>query len=144
MELDQSTVIRADESADASRAGGRRKSLLITVPLVLLALVLGAAALVVSCSGDDTREPQTLVIEVPAGTAARQRAGEEIEIMPTDLELKVGDTIRIVNNDNIVRIVGPYTVGAGQTLRQTFTEPGTIVGTCSLSATGEVRITITA
>lgn len=143
METDQSTAIDSERQG-ASAGGGRRKSLLVTVPLVLLALVLGATALVVSCSGEEAREPQTIVFEVPKGTAQRQRAGEEIEIMPADLEMKVGDTIRIVNNDDIVQIVGPYTVGAGQTLRQTFTEPGTIVGTCSLSATGEVRINITA
>lgn len=128
----------------ASGGAGRSRSLVLVVAFVLLAMGLGATALVVSCSGDEAREPQTIVFEVPKGTAQRQRAGEEIEIMPADLEMKVGDTIRIVNNDDIVQIVGPYTVGAGQTLRQTFTEPGTIVGTCSLSATGEVRINITA
>lgn len=114
----------------------KRVALLVCLGMVV---VSGLAA----CSDDSSDEAETVVIEVPLGTAERQEAGEEIELMPSNLEMKVGDTLRVVNNDEAIQTVGPYTVAPGQTLRQTFTEPGEIVGLCSLSATGEVTITIT-
>ena len=114
----------------------KRIALLVCLSMIVLSGLAG-------CSDDSSDEAETVVIEVPLGTAERQEAGEEIELMPSNLEMKVGDTLRVVNNDEAVQTVGPYTVAPGQTLRQTFTEPGEIVGMCSLSATGEVTITIT-
>jgi hypothetical protein len=105
---------------------------LVAVPALLLVAVL------LLLPGDD--EPY--VIEVPLGTLAQIAAGEDVELMPTDLELAVGDTLEIRNLDIATHEVGPYLVGAGQTMRQTFTSPGVIEGVCTLNPSGQVRITI--
>jgi hypothetical protein len=105
---------------------------LVAVPVLLLVGVL-----LLRPSAD---EP--LVIEVPLGTLAQIAAGEDVELMPTDLEFAVGDTPEIRNLDIATHEVGPYLVGAGQTVRQTFTSPGVIEGVCSLNPSGQVRIVV--
>jgi plastocyanin len=110
----------------------RTISALIVVPGLLLTLVV---LLVVP-------GPERITVEVPAGTAARIEAGEEVEIMPQALEVSVGDTLEIRNLDAVAHEVGPYLVGAGETVRQTFTSPGTIEGICTLNPMGEVTIVV--
>jgi plastocyanin len=115
---------------------GRRRAwraviVLVSVPaLVLLVLSLRTPA------GEE------VVIEVPLGTSARITAGEDVVLLPGTLSVSVGDTLEIRNLDVTAHEVGPYQVAAGQTLRQTFTEPGTIHGTCSLNPMGEVTIEV--
>jgi plastocyanin len=104
--------------------------LLFLLVLALLALNLRAPA------GEE------VVIEVPLGTAARIAAGEDVVLLPGTLSVSVGDTLEIRNLDVTAHEVGPYQVAAGQTLRQTFTEPATIHGTCSLNPMGEVTIEV--
>jgi hypothetical protein len=130
-----------DEPAGRSRtAGGRVLIGALAASLVVVVVAVVGALLL---TGDDDAA-ETVTIVVPAGTAEQQAAGETIELMPSNLDLRVGDTLRITNDDTVVQTVGPYTVAPGQTLRQTFTEPGEITGICSLSESGEVTITITA
>lgn len=107
-----------------------------------VALLLALTALVVPACSDDTREAQTYLVEIPAGTAERQKAGEEMKLLPSTLTLQVGDTLKIDNQDAAYQTVGPYDVGPGQTLVQTFQEPGEIRGLCTLHPSGEVTIVI--
>lgn len=115
--------------------GGRKRGgplLLVAVPLLVLSAVLVLRSAPV----------ERMVIEVPLGTYERMAAGEQIELMPTDLELAVGDTLEIRNLDVATHEVGPYTVGAGQTLEQTFSRPAVIEGLCTLNPSGRVTITV--
>jgi plastocyanin len=114
-----------------SRRSWRASIVLLAVPaLVLLVLSLR------------TPPGEEVVIEVPLGTAARITAGEDVVLLPGTMSISVGDTLEIRNLDVTAHEVGPYQVAAGQTLRQTFTEPGTIHGTCSLNPMGEVTIEV--
>ena len=90
-----------------------------------------AAASLLAC-GDDP-PPQTVEIVVPAGTQERLFAGEEVVVMPARLELRVGDTLLIRNEDSVTQSVGPYLVQAGGEVRLTYGEPGTYEGYCPLS-----------
>lgn len=81
------------------------------VLLVAVALLLGACGSngpgSVAASNED-QAAQTYVI--PAGTFDRIKAGENIEIIPAELTLGVGDALRIENNDDEGGIVGPFYV----------------------------------
>jgi hypothetical protein len=114
----------------------RRTPLIIAIVVAAPALVLLIVALIGSLRSE------LIVVEVPAGTAERIEAGEFVELLPGTLEVSVGDTLEIRNLDAHAHEVGPYVVGAGQTLRQTFTSPGTIQGLCTLHPSGEITIVV--
>jgi len=118
----------------------------------LLALLLSAALLTSACGGD---ESDTVVVSdvdnvgefdhdylIPAGTSERVDAGEEVEIVPAELEVAVGDTIRIVNDDSEGHVVGVFYVGAGETLTQRFDSAGTLSGECSVHPSGSFTLRV--
>lgn len=79
---------------------------------------------------------------IPAGTGVRIDGGETIEILPGELEVRVGETIRIVNDDDRGHVVGVFYVGAGETLTQTFTAPGELEGECSVHPSGRFLVRV--
>ena len=85
---------------------------------------------------------QTIEIVVPSGTQAQMNSGEEIVLFPRRLEVAVGDRIIITNDDQASHQVGPYIVGPGQEVVQTFASPGVIEGICTLHPSGEVTIVV--
>jgi hypothetical protein len=79
---------------------------------------------------------------IPEGTAARINAGEKVEIVPAELTVSIGDTIRIVNDDIVDHIVGVFYVGAGETLTQRFQSAGVLEGECSIHPSGAFKLTV--
>ncbi len=79
---------------------------------------------------------------IPAGAGASIEAGEEINILPEVLEVRVGETIEIVNDDDQLHFVGPFTVGEGESLRQRFSESGESIGICSAHVLGSVKVVV--
>jgi len=79
---------------------------------------------------------------IPAGAGTALDAGTPLEILPAELDADVGETIQIVNEDDRGHLVGPWFVGAGETLRQTFQSPGEFIGECSVHPSGQIRVII--
>ena len=100
---------------------------------VLLLMVLPACG-----GGADTFE-----IVVPAGTQERILAGEVIDVMPNRIELRVGDTLLIRNEDSVTQSVGPYMVAAGREMTLTYGSVGRYEGYCPLSADETYEIIVT-
>jgi plastocyanin len=103
---------------------------------IALALTLAGSAVLGGCGGgDDTTSSSsseyTYDFTIPAGTGARVNQGEYIDLIPHLMIVSVGETIRIINEDDRTHDVGPYSVPAGQTLVQTFSTPGRYTGVCS-------------
>lgn len=86
--------------------------------------------------------PATVVVKVESGTAQRLDAGAELDLLPRTLNVAVGDRLEIVNRDVVTHQIGPYTVAAGQTLRQTFTSVGVLEGACTLHPSGSITIVV--
>lgn len=80
---------------------------------------------------------------IPAGTGYRIEAGERIDLIPARLDVKVGDLLRIVNQDDRGHQIGPFFVGPGETLTQRFSSPGRFGGACSIRSDGDVTIIVT-
>ena len=81
---------------------------------------------------------------IPVGAGEALDAGSPLEILPARLEATVGETIRIVNEDDRGHLVGPFFVPAQATLSQTFSSPGEFIGECTVHPSGEIRVIISA
>lgn len=98
-----------------------------------------AVTLATACGGDsraaksETRKGKTVELVVPDGTAARMKLGESVVVMPARLELRVGDTLLIRNEDSVDQSVGPYYVKAGGKISLTYGKAGRFEGYCPVS-----------
>ncbi len=107
--------------------------------LGLAALAIATALLLAVALRDGTEH----LIEVPAGYSVQLQSDPSTEpLIPAEFTVAVGDTIRIVNDDASVHQIGPYTVGPGDTVEQTFTSPGRIEGICTFHPDGEIAILV--
>lgn len=104
--------------------------------VVALGAALGGGAWLL-VSGDD---PPTGGVDhtfvVPLGTGAKLENGDRIEILPRDLEVRVGDRLVVINDDDRAHDVGPWTVGGQKTFTFTFTEVGRFDSRCTLHSGG--------
>jgi plastocyanin len=81
---------------------------------------------------------------IPEGTAARIAAGDDVEVMPPELDAKVGETIRIVNDDVKSHTIGSFYVLAGTTLTYRFSTTGVFQGECSTHTNNQFVLKVTA
>ena len=133
-------LTEADAGQDAAPAAARRARF-VWVPYLLAGIALVAGALVLAQVVDGPA-PEQIVITIPAGTGDRMAAGEEVNLLPTDLSFKLRDHLIVVNNDDQVHQVGPFTVAPGDRVDKEFSEAATIEGFCSLHPSGKITITI--
>lgn len=118
----------------------------------LAALVVVSAFGVVACSGDDDAGPGLSATEavgsatyeyvIPAGAGEALDQGEPLEILPGELVTTVGETIRIVNEDDRGHNVGPWFVGANETMNQEFTSAGEFEGVCTVHPSGQLILVV--
>jgi plastocyanin len=123
---------------------------------VIAALVAATVALVglTGCGGDASSDPATEAVDsvdaatyeyvIPLGAGEALDAGTPLEILPAELEVQVGETIRIVNHDDRGHSVGPFFVGAHETLTQQFSSPGEFEGICTVHPSGEFVLVVSA
>lgn len=79
---------------------------------------------------------------IPAGAYARTEAGEDLGIIPAEIEVHVGDRIRIVNEDETGQTIGPYYVGPQSTVEHVFREAGVMEGLCTAHPERSIRIVV--
>jgi hypothetical protein len=113
--------------------------------LAAAVLVPSLAMTAVACGGDSGAKPQRQVVEivVPAGTQDRLDRGELVDVMPAELNFRVGDVLRMRNDDSVDQYVGPYRVQAGTEFELTFGAPGRYGGLCNLAGGAGYKIVIT-
>lgn len=117
-------------------------------------LVAVCATVIASCSSDSDAGPgfgveagtETATYEytIPLGAGEALDAGAPLEVLPGTLEATVGETIEIVNLDDRGHNVGPWFVGANETIRQEFTSAGTFEGVCTVHPSGELVLRVEA
>ena len=126
-----------DSDTSAPRSGQPRAPLLVLVVGGLL--IVATAALVVQ-RYDARAGAVDHRFEIPAGTAARIDAGEQVAVVPSELYLSQGDTLTIDNDDDRAHEIGVLSVRTGETLSYTFPSKGTFIGACTLHSGGGVTI----
>jgi hypothetical protein len=107
---------------------------------VLLFLVIGvvAAAVISEVSfrlqGDNTsRDPQTIQLVIPAGTAAKVAAGQSV--LPAGQVFVVGDTLLVKNEDSVTQTMGPLLIPPGSSASIKLDQAGRLNYTCSFQPT---------
>lgn len=118
--------------------------------VAVLAAFAWAPAACSSGGGDDlTASPVTTIggpytfdYLIPEGTASKIAIGQDPKIMPTEITARVGDTIRIVNEDRKSHTIGTFYVLAGTTLTYRFTTVGVFEGVCSTTPTDTFILTV--
>ena len=58
------------------------------------------------------------------------------------MEVQVGEVIRIENQDDRGQLIGPFFVGANETLTQRFSSTGTFQGNCTVHPSGQITLTV--
>ncbi len=127
----------------ATPEAARRTSLRVIVSFLLLSVV-GLAA--TGCGGSDAAAPEqpTYSFVIPAGSADRIEQGEQLDILPRELVAQLNETVIIVNEDDEAHLLGPWFVGAGETLRQRFTTAGVFEDKCTVHPSGQFTVVVEA
>lgn len=133
-----------DEPADAvgpsrrDRGWPNQRTLL----LYLVGGLLIATIPVVVARFVDQPPGETYTIDIPPGTAERLAAGEEVEVIPDELDFTLRDVLIIVNRDSVAHTIGPFEVGPGEQSEHSFNEAAAISAYCSLHPSGSISISI--
>jgi hypothetical protein len=133
--------IAGDEDGAVDDASGGRSRRRTVVAFVAAAAALVAVPLAATRLSDRP-EPTAHTYEIPPGTAARVRAGEDVRVLPDDLRLPLRDRLVVVNHDDVAHRIGPFTVLPGATLDRRFSEAASIAGFCSLHPSGRITIDV--
>lgn len=144
MTQDPADLAPPDDTKQEPVVGGWRGGWVL--PIFLAALAVASVTFGVTALrnlGDQPDAPASLIYVVPPGTSKLVRAGKAPEIMPERVELEVGDSITIRNEDSGLATIGPFVVRPGETTTQTFYRPQLLTGSCSISGSGSVTIVVT-
>ena len=112
------------------------RSRLFWLGLGLLAALAAGALIVVLTISPGLPAGVDHEFVVPAGAGAIVDAGGSVEVLPRDLEVRVGDRIVVINRDGRAHEVGPWSVPAGDTFAFRFKEVGRYDSHCSLHQGG--------
>lgn len=108
---------------------------------VLVGAVLGVV-LTVGTGGGDEHPARTHRYVIPAGTAWLIETRRTTDVMPELMNVRVGDRLVLVNDDDQLHVVGPFSVRPGETFEFTFPSPGVYVGACTLNAVQTATVVV--
>ncbi len=74
------------------------------------------------------REPVTHEFVIPAGTAEKLARDEDVGIIPKRLKVRLGDKIKVRNDDSQWARLGLFDVAPGETVSMAFNTPGEMEG----------------
>ena len=120
----------------------RRRFLWIAVGAMLVLAACGADEDGALIEAGDASAVADYLYVISEGTADRLANGEQVEIIPGSLEVRVGEVIRVVNEDTEGHFVGIFFVGAGETVTQRFASPGEFEGNCTIHPSGRLVLTV--
>ena len=130
----------SDSSGPSRRDRGwpnQRTLLLYLVGGLLIAAIPVAVARFVDQPPGDSH-----TIDIPPGTAERLAAGEDVEVIPDELDFTLRDVLIIVNRDSVTHTIGPFEIGPGERSEHSFNEAAAISAYCSLHPSGSISISI--
>jgi hypothetical protein len=111
----------------------------ILVPLIaVLALLAWAGFAPVSVPSRDE------LFEIPKGTYARRRAGDKVEILPSQIRLTLGlnDVLLLRNLDDVPQVFGPTVLMPGQSFRLPFEKASRYDFACTAHASGQMTVLV--
>ena len=84
------------------------------------------------------------LFEIPHGTWARRRSGEDLAILPDKIRLTLGvqDILVLRNLDEVPQIFGPTLMMPGQSFRLPFEQAAEYQFACTAHASGQMRVIV--
>lgn len=92
--------------------------------------------------GRTAREPQTITVTVPQGTAELVARGEQPPTLPEGMTFVVGDVLVIKNEDAVDHQLGPLWVPAGTSGQLTLGKPESLAYECSFQADNYIGLDV--
>lgn len=110
----------------------------------LLGLALAAASTEISYAllKKENRVPGIIELVIPAGTGDLIRAGKAPLDIPRDLRFVVGDTLKVVNQDDENHQLGPLWIPANSSASQKLETEENMIVDCSFQAGSSMGITV--
>jgi len=89
-------------------------------------------------------ESREQVFAIPKGTWARRMAGDEVEILPSEIRLTLGvrDVLVLRNLDDVPQTFGPTLMMPGQSFRLPFAVASDYQFACTAHASGQMTIVV--
>jgi hypothetical protein len=117
----------------------KRPSMMIVSVAALGAIAWAALAPITFASREET-------FEIPKGTWARRMAGNQVEILPSQIYLTLGirDVLLLKNLDDVPQIFGPTLMMPGQSFRLPFEMASSYQFACSAHASGQMTVVVDA
>jgi len=84
------------------------------------------------------------VYVIAKGTFARRMAGENVDILPSEIHLTIGvnDVLVLRNQDDVPQLFGPVLIMPGQSFRLPFARPSRYQFACSLHVSGQLEVVV--
>jgi hypothetical protein len=84
------------------------------------------------------------LFEIPKGTFARRRAGDEVDILPPEIRLVLGikDVLVLRNLDDVPQVFGPTLIMPGQSFRLPFDTASEYQFACTAHTSGQMTIVV--
>ena len=104
---------------------------------MFLGILLGAVTMEIAYQllKRDNRPPQEIELVIPAGTAESIAQGQTPPSIPADMTFVIGDTLVVVNQDNIAHQLGPLWIPAGTSASMNLDTEQNYVFECSFQPT---------
>lgn len=115
------------------------------IALLALIFIVFGVGIAGAWYGSQRRDAERrLVFTVPNGSVARLAAGEQLDILPSTIQLSLRDqdTLVIRNEDAQPIQVGPFKIAPGQQFEQRYYNPGTYDLMCTLHQSQRLRIVV--
>jgi hypothetical protein len=116
----------------------RRNWLLILIAGGVLGVITWAALAPISFASRDQ------IFEIPKGTWARRMAGNNIEILPSEIHLTLGirNILVLRNLDDVPQVFGPALMMPGQSFRLPFEVASSYQFACTAHASGQMTVIV--
>src|SRR5438874_13769020 len=110
--------------------------------VALIGVAVAAAAWAALTPVETESKEQVYVI--PKGTFARRMAGENIDILPSEIHLTIGvnDVLVLRNQDDVPQLFGPVLIMPGQSFRLPFARASSYQFACSLHTSGRLDVIV--
>lgn len=89
-------------------------------------------------------EGRDKVFEIPEGTWARRRAGNDVDILPPQIRLTLGldDVLLLKNRDSVPQTFGPALLMPGQNFRLPFEVASEYQFACTAHSSGQMTVIV--
>lgn len=90
----------------------------------------------------ETRAPQTILLTIPPGTAARVARGEADPSIPSNLIFVMGDTLLVDNRDSATHTLGPLFIPSGASATMNLSAIQDYSFACSFTPSKYIGLTV--